>query len=156
VADVEPAVQVVGLVEECPRKQILTGLFEGLAFGVLGANGDTLRTRDLLTKPGNAEAALFARLGTFAADDLGIDEHQSLVGVLSGAGVDHRDPLADADLRSRQPHAFRHVHRFEHVLDQFVEFGRIKIRYVFRAGFEHSLPVFDDGVDHQKFFTCSM
>ena len=88
--------------------------------------------------------------------DLRIDQDDLLRRVLAGGHVDHREPLADADLRRGQADAFRRVHRFEHVLDQLVQFRRVEFRDVLAAFLEHRLPVLHDRINHpRKFFTCS-
>ena len=65
--------------------------------------------------------------------DLRIDQHDFLRRILAGGQVDHRDPFADADLRSRQAYAARRVHRFEHVVDQIDAAPPYRIPYIASA-----------------------
>ena len=67
--DVEPAVEVIGLVQEGARQQIFAGLLEHLALGVLRADGHRAPAPHLLAEARNAEAALFAFLLAFDLDD---------------------------------------------------------------------------------------
>ena len=42
-------------------------------------------------------------------------------------GVDDCEALMDIDLRRSQAETVRGIHRFEHVLDQLMQFGRIEL-----------------------------
>ena len=64
--------------QEGAGEQIFAGLLEGFAFGVLGADGDDLAAGDFLAEAGDAQAAFFALLLAFDADDFRIDEDDLL------------------------------------------------------------------------------
>ena len=63
VADVQLAVQVIGLMQEGARQQIFAGLLEPLAVHVLRADGHLARARHRLAKFGNAQAAFGSASG---------------------------------------------------------------------------------------------
>src|SRR5579884_3951343 len=154
--NVEAAVQVVGFVNEGPRQHALAGLLEPFALRVLGTDGYLFRTGDILAKTGQAEAAFLAVLDSVAADNLRIDEHQLLVLVMAGRGIDDGDAFGNADLRCRQPHSARRVHGFEHVRDELVQLRRVEFSKDGGFSFQDRIAIFDDVVCHQKFLTCSM
>jgi hypothetical protein len=95
VANVEPAVQVIGLVQEGARQQVLAGRFKRLALGILRADGDALGAAHLLAETGNAEAALLAHLLAFDFDDGGVDEDELVLRALAVRDID------DGDLRGK-------------------------------------------------------
>ena len=95
VGDVEPAVEVIGLVQEGARQQVLAGHLEELALDVLRAHGDALGAPHLLAEAGNAEAAFLALLLAFHLDDLRVDEDQLRRRVLAVGRIDHRDLPAE-------------------------------------------------------------
>ena len=70
------------------------------------------------------EATFFLALFALGVGDYGIGADQLCLGILAVADVDHRNALADADLRRGQAHALRGVHGFEHVVHEFREFSR--------------------------------
>jgi hypothetical protein len=100
VGDVEPAVEVIGLVQKGAGQQVLAGQFEGFALGVARTDGDAPGAFDILTEARDAQAALFDVLGSLAANDLRIDEDELLGSVLARGGIDDGDTPSDADLRS--------------------------------------------------------
>jgi len=116
---------------------------------VLGAHGDAQRTRDLFPELGQAQAAFAAALLSFGADDLGIHQHQSGLGIFLEGNVDDGQALGDADLRRRQAYAVRRVHGLEHVLDQLAQSG-VEDGDGFRRFLQNRVAIFDDGIDHQE------
>src|SRR5580704_14436289 len=79
VADVEPAVQMVDLVIEGARQQILAVHFERFAFYVLSPYRHFFRTPHLFPKTRKAEAAFFTGLRSLFVNDLRIDENDLLL-----------------------------------------------------------------------------
>src|SRR5579864_7073661 len=155
VADIQPPVQVIGLVQKRARQQVLAGHFEFGALGVARLHRDLPGPRHLFAEFGQAEAALFAFLRPLAVHDPRIDQHDLLPLLFADSRVDYRYPLSDADLRRRQPHSVGGVHGLEHILHQLVQLGRIEFPDLFRFFFQYRLPVLHYRIDHQKFFTCS-
>ena len=151
VGDVEPAVQVIGLVLEGARQQILAGLFKRLALGILRADGDAFGAPHLLAETGNAQAALFAHLLAFDLDDGGVDQDQLVFRPFAVRDIDDGNLPRKADLRRGQAHALGRVHRLEHIRQELIEIRRIELGHGFRFAFEHGIAEFDYRVDHISF-----
>src|SRR6266849_10117746 len=82
VADVEPAVQMIGLVQESAGEEIFAGLLEGFTLDVLSPNRHAFGARDLFPEGRDAEAAFLPLLLAFDVDDLRVNEDDLLGGVL--------------------------------------------------------------------------
>ena len=149
VADVELAVQVVGLVQKGAGQQLLARLFEYLSVNVLGANRDFVGTSHVLAEVGNAQASFTLGVAAFGMNDLGIDEDQLRLGVLLERDIDNRNAAPNADLRRGQPDAMGLVHRLEHIFDELLQF-LVEDRHLFRRLLENSVAVLYDGIDHQR------
>ena len=88
---------MIGLVQEGAREQVLAGLFELLAFGILRNHGGALGALHLLAETGNAETTLLPHLLAFDMQDLGVDEDQFL------GGIDG-EPAAVDEIKSGGPY----------------------------------------------------
>src|ERR1035437_899991 len=119
VIDEQLAVQVVDLVLKAHAQQLSTHNLERLALAIERLDHDARRARDVAVQLGDREAAFFPLDGPRALDDLRIDEHEPLA-----VHVHHREPLRAAHLRGGEAHAVRGGHRFEHVVDELLQFGR--------------------------------
>src|ERR1035438_1529036 len=86
--DEQHAVEVVNLMLDAAREQLFAIHLEPLALLVLGADADLGGAYDLLADVGEAEAAFLLIELALSEDDLGIDEHQLLAGLLAHAEVD--------------------------------------------------------------------
>ena len=95
-------------------------------------------------------------LPAFGFDDLGIDDDDLFGLALAVGAIDDRDLLRDADLRGCEAHAFGGIHRFEHVGDQLMQFGRIEFGHVGGFALKYRVAILHNRIDHQKFFTCSL
>ena len=73
---------------DAAREQLFAIHLEPLALLVLGADADLGGAYDLLADVGEAEAAFLLIELALSEDDLGIDEHQLLAGLLAHAEVD--------------------------------------------------------------------
>ena len=96
--------------------------FEFFPRGVLRAHGHVLRARDVAAKSGNRKAALLFALLALGVDDFRIRADDFGFRIFAVAHVDHCQAQADPDLRRRQAHALRRVHRLEHVRDERLQF----------------------------------
>src|ERR1019366_4136608 len=147
VADIELAVEMVGFVHQRARQQFLSAHLDGLAFHVLCARRNRAWPRHLLAEFGQTQAAFVGSETPFGVDDLGIDQHDLGARIFLEADVDHRNALADADLRRCQTDAVCHVHALKHIFDQFsqlvVEHGDGGRRIL-----QNRVPEFHDFVDH--------
>ena len=56
--------------------------------------------------------------------------------------------LRDADLRRGQAHALGGVHRFEHVLEELVQFRRIEFGHVVGFALQHRVAEFHNRINH--------
>ncbi len=101
-ADVEFAVQVIGLVQESAGQQFFTGFFEDLAVNVLGADRDVAGTSNIFAEIGDAEASFTLGVAAFGVNDFGINEDEFGLGILFECDVDDRNAAGNADLRSGQ------------------------------------------------------
>src|ERR1700737_2988798 len=155
VADVQLAVQMIGLVQEGASQQIFAGLLEPLSIHVLRPDHHLAGTRHRLPKLGNAEAAFVLGVAAFGANDFRIGDHQPGVRVLLEGDVDDRQPLRNSNLRRRQSHAVRSVHGLEHVLDQFLE-RAVKNRNRFSKFFQYGISKLHDGIDHASSVVCRL
>src|ERR1051326_7611833 len=147
VADVELAIEVIGLVQEGARQQVLAGFFKLFSLGVLGAYGDAFAPAHLFAEAGYAEAAFLAILFALHVDDGGIDENEFLFRALAVGTVDDGDLAAEADLRGGQADTLGGVHRLEHVFEELVEFGIIELLDLVGFALQHRVAEFDYGVD---------
>src|SRR5208282_220928 len=91
--DEQDAVKMVDLMLEGAGQQLLAIHLEPLALLVLRAHADLCGAHYLLANIRKAQAALLFVLLAFAHDDLRIDEHKFLFGVLAHAEVDDGDAL---------------------------------------------------------------
>src|ERR1019366_7121307 len=73
VADVQLAVEVIGLMQKGARQEVVTSHLELFAFGVLGDHDDFERAHHLFAERRQAQAALFAFLRAFGLHDLRVD-----------------------------------------------------------------------------------
>src|ERR1017187_2054344 len=121
VADVELAVEVIGLVQEGTGQEFFPGFFIELAVNVLGANRDFVGTRYVLAKIGDAEASFALGVAALRVNNFGIDEDEFGAGIFLEGNVDDGDTAADADLRGGQSDAMGGVHRLEHVFDELLQ-----------------------------------
>src|SRR5215210_3758960 len=110
VVDEEVAVAVVGLVEEAAGGQALGLALEPLAAGVLRAQAGALGAPERRVNLADGEAALLALLLALGRKNLRVGGDE-----LDALAVHHEEAQAESDLRRRQPHALRLVHRLEHV-----------------------------------------
>ena len=100
VADIELAIEVIGLVQESAGEQILAGLLVELASHVLGTDGDFARARYSLAKFRHAEATLILALTAFSVNDLWIGEHKFCFRIFLKGDVNDGQALGEPDLRS--------------------------------------------------------
>src|SRR5579864_5237408 len=89
-ADVELAVQMIGLMQEGASEQVFAGFLIPLSIHVLSADRDLVGTGERFAKLRNAEASLTLLLFAFGMNDLRIGEHQLGVGVFFKGNVDDR------------------------------------------------------------------
>ena len=54
---------------------------------------------------------------------LGIDHHHQTCGVPANRDINHENPQRDANLRRRQAHTRRGIHRLDHVADEPIDVG---------------------------------
>ena len=148
VADVEFAVQMIGLVQEGAGEQFFAGLFEQFSVHVLGANGHFVRARYVLAELWNAQAAFVLDVLALGVNDFGIDENELGVGIFFESYIDDGDAPRNADLRGGQADALGGVHGLEHVVDELLQFF-VEGRDFFRGLFEDRIAVLNDGMDHQ-------
>src|SRR6266403_2498027 len=85
----ENAVEVIDLVAESAGEKIFAPNFVGLAFGVLGPDGDKLRTDDVAAEAGNGEATFFFANFSLGVNDFGIGQDDLGFGIFSAGDVDH-------------------------------------------------------------------
>src|SRR5436309_8505591 len=79
-ADVELAVEVVGLMQKCAGEQLFASFLKPLAFEILSANRYCTRTRDRLPEFGNTEAAFILCVLALGMNDFRVDQHELRVG----------------------------------------------------------------------------
>src|SRR6266568_4430965 len=91
--DEKHAVEMIDLMLECARKQLLAIHLEPFPLQILGADADLGGPHNLFANLGKAEAALLLVLPAIAEDDFRINDHQLLRGVFSLAQVDHGHAL---------------------------------------------------------------
>ena len=139
---------MIVLVQNGARQQILTFDLERVALYVSRADCYLLGPLDVLSEPRDAETTFLARLLSFRRKNLGVDEYELLVGVLSAGTIDHSEALEQPDLRRRQAHARCVIHRLEHVVDEPSEFLGIEFLNGFTDRFEDRVSVLDDLSNH--------
>ena len=86
--------------------------------GIAGPHPDARRAGHLLGQVGDRKAALLLLLLAVALDDDRVDEDDHGPRIRPDGEVDDRDPLVQADLRSRQPDSGRGMAGLDHVGDQ--------------------------------------
>src|SRR5208337_3777573 len=121
VVDVQLPIEVVGLMHQGTRQQVLSAHFKCLAFEVLRARSDVSRPRHLLAKFRQAEAAFVGGESPFSMDNLGIHEHDLGLGIFLECDINDSNALADPDLRRSQTDTVRGVHAFKHVIDELAQ-----------------------------------
>jgi len=148
-ADVELAVQMIGLVEEGAGEEFLSGFLEDFSVNILGANSDFVGASDVLAEVGDAETSFTLRMLAFGVNDFGVDEDEFGLGVFFEGDVDNGDAASNADLRGSEADAVSGVHGLEHVFDKlfeiFVEEGDGLGRFL-----ENRISEFYDGIDHRS------
>ena len=87
VRDKKDAVQVIGLVAECAGQQSFAAHLELFARGILRANRDVLRTRDVAPKPRYGKAAFLFALFALGIQNLRICADNSGFRILSVASI---------------------------------------------------------------------
>src|SRR5258706_3394662 len=92
------AVEVIDLMAESAGEKIFAANFVEFALGVLGLDGDKLRTDDVATEAGNGEAAFFFANFSLGVNDFWIGEHDLGFGILSAGDVDHGEAKTLTDL----------------------------------------------------------
>src|ERR1019366_5086637 len=149
VADIELAVEMVGFVHQRARQQFFSAYLDGFTFHILRARGNRAWPRHLLAEFGQTQTALVGSETPFSVDDLGVDQHDLGAGIFLEADINHRNALADADLRRRQTDAMGGVHALKHVFDKLaqrvVEYGDGGCRFL-----QYRVPEFHDCVNHLK------
>ena len=121
-------VQMVDLVTEAARNQLLAVVFIPVAVSVLCAHRHIHRARDHAVLPRQTQAALHAGLLLFAfGHELGIHQLHDLV-----ADVHHHEPAQHAHLRRGKPHAVGVSHRLLHIVD---ELRQTVVKFYDRAAF---------------------
>src|SRR6185437_4182556 len=116
VIDEQPAVQMVDLVLQTPREQVVGVHLERFPVAILRPDDHAHRALDVSVNVGNRQAAFFAFLLAFGVDDLGIDHDERIL-----VDVDHGQAFGASHLRRRETDALGGVHRLEHVVDQALE-----------------------------------
>src|ERR1019366_392327 len=110
--DEQHAVEVVDLMLETAGEQFRTVHLEPLSMRVLGANAHLGGANYLLVNLREAEAAFLLILLAFAQNNLGVDEHQLVLGLLAHAQVDDRQALGYVHLRRGESDALRGIGGF--------------------------------------------
>src|SRR5580704_2928016 len=121
VADIELAIQMIGLVQEGAGQQVFPGLLIPLAMRILRTNRNFLGAGYGFTKLGNAEASLRLTVLPFLMKNFWVRQHQFGVCILFESYVDDGEPLGDADLWCSQADSTGLVHGLEHVVDEFAQ-----------------------------------
>src|SRR5215469_610362 len=121
VRDVEPPIEMIGLMQEGARQQIFARLLELFAFGILRLKGDAFAAFHLLAESRDAQAALFPFLLALHTEDPRVDQHQLVVRVFAIRNVDNGDLSGKADLGGGEAHALGGVHGFEHVFQELMQ-----------------------------------
>src|SRR5664279_398027 len=146
-ADIELAVEVVGLMQQGTCQQLFAGHLKAFALQVLGPSGDFPRTCDFLAKLRQTQASFVGGDPAFHVNNFRIDQHDLGLWIFLEGDVDDRDAFADADLRRGQAHAVRGIHAFEHVVRQLaqliVELGNRGRRLL-----QYRVSELDDWIDH--------
>src|SRR6185437_3960972 len=119
IVDEQASVQMIDLVLQAPREQVVRIHLERSSVAVLRANDHTHGAFDVSVDVRNGQAAFLAFLLPLGEDDLGVDHDERIL-----IHVDHRESLGATDLRRGQSDAFRRIHGLEHVVDQTLQFRR--------------------------------
>ena len=76
------------------------------------------RALDLFMDTAKREAPLFPQIFALAGDDLGVDEHPKIAGLVFACGINDEKAQRYTHLRRGEPAARRRVHGFLHVFDE--------------------------------------
>lgn len=144
----ENAVQVVDFVLEGAGEEFFAGDFKGVAFDILGLDGDVGGAADIFAEAGDGQAALFADLLALLLGNLGVDQDEAGGGVFAGRGIDDGELPADVDLGGGKADAAGGIHGFKHVVDELAEFGRAEVSNRSAGGLKDRGAVFNDVEDH--------
>src|SRR4051812_5615726 len=153
--DVQLPMQVIDLVLERAREQIIAGFLVPLAFDVLRADGRGPGAAYIFAKLWNAEAAFGLRQFAIELSDLRIDEHQLRIGIFLERDVNDSNAFGDTDLRRRKPDAVSRVHGLPHVIDKLAQFWCVELGDRFGLLFQNGVAKFNDRIDHSCFLTLS-
>src|SRR5215467_7696587 len=98
-ADVELAIEVIGLVQKSARQQLFACFLVELSVYILRADGDLVGTCNVLSEIGNAEASFALRVLALGMNDFRIDENELRARIFFECHIDDSDTAPDADLR---------------------------------------------------------
>ncbi len=96
-----------------------------------------------------AQAAFFFELHAITLDERRVDERQQVAWIPAHRDVAHEDPHANADLRRRQSHSGRGVHRLDHVVDERLNLRGDRFDWCCRP-VQHVGAVADNGTQHRE------
>src|SRR5215469_6612739 len=91
-------VQMVCLMQKCPRQEFLAGLFVVLPRYVLRPNRYLLGPRYRFTEIGDAQASLVLSMTSFRVDDFWVGEDQLRLRILFKSDINDGKALGDPDL----------------------------------------------------------
>ena len=142
VVDEQLAVEVVDLVLDTHRQDVVVIALERLAAAILRAQPDLRRALHFIEDPRHRQTPLLAARFPLAREDLRVDEHQRLV--VLGRDVDDDDALVHIDLGRGEPDPGSAVHGLEQVIDERAE-GRIEAAHRLRTGAQAGVGELEDG-----------
>src|SRR5438128_942723 len=140
---------MVNLVAERPRQQIFSANFKPFALGVLRFHRHELRSHHVPANSRNRKASFFFPLFALSVNKFRIDQHNLRFRIFSARHVHHGNAQTFPDLRCRESHSLRRIHRPKHVLGQLFEF-RVKLRNRLRRLFQHGIAVFHHVINFSR------
>src|SRR5271156_2158503 len=137
---------MIDLMAKRPRQQILPANLKRLALRVLRPHRNKLRPHHIPAKPRYGQAPFFLANFPLCVNNLRIGNHNFRFWIFPHGNVNPREPQAQSNLRRRQPHALRRVHRSKHILDQPFQLG-IKLLHRCSRFFKDRISVLHDRIN---------
>src|SRR3954462_13162831 len=120
---------------------------------ILGAYGYLVGTGHIFAEVGNAETSLALRGLALAVNDFRVNQNKPGGGIFLKCDINDCDAASNPDLGGSETDSVRCVHRFEHVIDKFLQ-ALVENRDGLGRLFKHRIAELYDGIDHQKSLSC--
>src|SRR5580692_904529 len=142
-------VQMIDFMAKSPRQKILSANLKRFALGILRPYSHELRSHHIPAKSRNRETPFFLANFPFGMNNFRIGKHDLRLGIFPTRHVHHGEPHALPDLRRRQSHSRRGVHRSKHILG---ECFKLRIKFLHRRSrlFKYRIAVLYDRIDFSR------